>query len=209
MDEGLVRIVGPTEKPRAYADPRGGEAYHVNGSGRRSIGFPVTKGDRRGFLTAGHRGTVGSSITGHDRTAQGTFQGSSFPGDDHAWIATNGDRTATPHVKGAAGVDVTVGGSTRAPVGSSVRRSGSTTGRHRGTIEQHDTCVTYSEGTVRGATRTTVCAEPGDSGGAYVSGDQAQGVTSGGSGNRTTGGTTYHRPVDEILSAYGLTLVTG
>lgn len=58
-------------------------------------------------------------------------------------------------------------------------------------------------------TRTTACAEPGDSGGAYISGDRAQGVTSGGSGNRTTGGTTYYQPVDEILSAYGLTLVTG
>ncbi|SEQ43136.1 streptogrisin C, partial [Streptomyces radiopugnans] len=47
---------------------------------------------------------------------------------------------------------------------------------------------------------------PGDSGGSYISGNQAQGVTSGGSGNCRTGGTTYHQPVNEILSAYGLTL---
>ena len=38
---------------------------------------------------------------------------------------------------------------------------------------------------------------------------QAQGVTSGGSGNCTVGGTTYFQPVNEILSAYGLSLVTG
>jgi streptogrisin C len=61
---------------------------------------------------------------------------------------------------------------------------------------------------VTGLTRTNVCAEPGDSGGSWLSGNQAQGVTSGGSGNCSSGGTTYFQPVNEILSAYGLTLVT-
>ncbi|MFC7643765.1 trypsin-like serine protease [Streptosporangium lutulentum] len=60
-----------------------------------------------------------------------------------------------------------------------------------------------------GLIRTSVCAEPGDSGGSLVSGSQAQGVTSGGSGNCTSGGTTYFQPINEILQAYGLTLVTG
>jgi hypothetical protein len=41
------------------------------------------------------------------------------------------------------------------------------------------------------------------------SGAQAQGVTSGGSGNCQSGGTTYFQPVNEILSAYGLTLTRG
>jgi streptogrisin C len=39
-----------------------------------------------------------------------------------------------------------------------------------------------------------------------MSGTQAQGVTSGGSGNCSSGGTTYFQPVGEILSTYGLTL---
>ena len=34
-------------------------------------------------------------------------------------------------------------------------------------------------------------------------------MTSGGSGNCSSGGTTYFQPVNEILSAYGLTLTTG
>jgi hypothetical protein len=38
--------------------------------------------------------------------------------------------------------------------------------------------------------------------------DQAQGVTSGGSGNCTEGGVTYFQPVGEILTVYGLSLVT-
>ena len=54
-----------------------------------------------------------------------------------------------------------------------------------------------------------MCAEPGDSGGSLIAGTQAQGVTSGGSGNCSSGGTTYFQPVNEILSAYGLTLTTG
>jgi streptogrisin C len=53
-----------------------------------------------------------------------------------------------------------------------------------------------------------VCAEPGDSGGPFVSGTQAQGVTSGGSGDCTSGGTTFFQPVNPILSDFGLTLKT-
>jgi streptogrisin C len=43
----------------------------------------------------------------------------------------------------------------------------------------------------------------------WLSGNQAQGVTSGGSGNCASSGTTYFQPVNEILGRYGLTLVTG
>ncbi len=87
-------------------------------------------------------------------------------------------------------------------------RSGSTTGRHCGTVRQLNSSVTYQEGTVTGVTRTSVCTEPGDSGGSFVSGGQAQGVTSGGTGDRTSGGTTYFQPVNPILQSYGLTLKT-
>lgn len=96
----------------------------------------------------------------------------------------------------------------QALTGAAVCRSGSTTGWHCGTIEQHDTSVTYAEGTIDGVTRTSVCAEPGDSGGSYISGTQAQGVTSGGSGDCTSGGTTFYQPINPVLSTYGLTLRT-
>jgi streptogrisin C len=61
---------------------------------------------------------------------------------------------------------------------------------------------------VYGVTRTDVCAEPGDSGGSFVSGTEAQGMTSGGSGDCGSGGTTYFQPVQPALDAFGLTLVT-
>ncbi|MDI3418650.1 S1 family peptidase [Streptomyces luteolus] len=204
----MARIDSTTQRPRALYDLRGGDAYYMNGSGRCSVGFPVTKGDQQGFATAGHCGRPGTTTSGYNQVAQGTFQASTFPGRDMAWVATNSQWTATPYVKGQGGANVRVTGSTQQPVGASICRSGSTTGWHCGTIQQHNTSVTYPEGTISGVTRTSVCAEPGDSGGSYISGSQAQGVTSGGSGNCRSGGTTFHQPINPLLQAYGLTLRT-
>jgi streptogrisin C len=62
---------------------------------------------------------------------------------------------------------------------------------------------------VFGLTRTTACAEPGDSGGSFVAANgQAQGVTSGGSGNCTFGGVTFFQPLNPMLNSYNLSLVT-
>ncbi|MEV8321352.1 carbohydrate-binding protein [Streptomyces sp. NPDC059900] len=202
----LVRIERTTQRPRPLYDLVGGEAYYMGG--RCSIGFPVTKGTQQGFATAGHCGRAGTATSGYNQVAQGTFQASIFPGRDMAWVATNSQWTATPYVKGQGGQKVGVGGSTQSPVGASICRSGSTTGWHCGTIQQHNTSVTYPEGTISGVTRTTVCAEPGDSGGSFISGSQAQGVTSGGSGNCSSGGTTFHQPINPLLQQYGLTLRT-
>jgi len=130
------------------------------------------------------------------------------PGSDHAWVATNAHWTPRPLVNGYGNGEVPVTGSTEALEGSSVCRSGSTSGWHCGTIRQRDATVTYPQGTVHGMARTTVCSEPGDSGGPFLSGSQAQGVTSGGTGNCTSGGTTYFSPVNPALRAYGLTLAT-
>ncbi|MFI5805951.1 carbohydrate-binding protein [Streptomyces sp. NPDC051561] len=201
----LVRTEKSAQRPRPLYDLKGGDAYYMNGSGRCSIGFPVTKGTQQGFATAGHCGRPGTTTTGYNQVAQGSFQASTFPGRDTAWVATNTNWTATPYVNGSS---AQVAGSTQAAVGSSVCRSGSTTGWHCGTIQQHNTSVTYPEGTISGVTRTSVCAEPGDSGGSFISGSQAQGVTSGGSGNCSSGGTTFYQPINPLLQGYGLTLKT-
>ncbi|GGT36521.1 serine protease [Streptomyces atratus] len=204
----MVTVSRSSEKPRTFADLRGGDAHYMNGSGRCSIGFPVKRGSSQsGSVSAGHCGTPGVSASGYNQQAQGSFQGSTFPGRDYSWVATNTNWTPRALVNGYGNGDVTVTGSTEALEGSSVCRSGSTTGWHCGTVQQRNTSVTYQEGTVSGVTRTDVCAEPGDSGGSFISGSQAQGVTSGGSGNCSQGGTTYFQPVNPALQAYGLTLV--
>lgn len=90
-----------------------------------------------------------------------------------------------------------------ATVGQKVKRSGSTTHVHDGTVKALDASVNYQEGTVEGLIQTDVCAEPGDSGGALYDGESALGLTSGGSGNCSSGGETYFQPVPAALKAVG------
>ncbi|MFJ9697286.1 S1 family peptidase [Kitasatospora sp. NPDC101183] len=209
VDRSLVRVERATATPRPLADLRGGDAYYIDNAARCSIGFPVTQNGQPGFVSAGHCGQPGSNATDAGGSSIGTFQGSTFPGNDYSWVAANQGWTAQPQVNDYAGGVVTVSGSSEQSVGGSVCRSGSTTGWHCGTVEELNATVNYAEGSVYGLTRTNVCAEPGDSGGSFISGNQAQGVTSGGSGDCSSGGETYFQPVNAILSTYGLTLATG
>ena len=204
IDPALARIEETTERPQLFYDIRGGDAYYP-GNSRCSVGFSVT----RGFVTAGHCGGVGTTTRGYNGVAQGTVRGSIFPGNDMAWVETNANWTPRPWVNRYSG-NIVVNGSAEAPINAAVCRSGSTTGYRCGTLTHKNRTVNYAQGSVRGLTRTTACAEPGDSGGSFIaSGINAQGVTSGGSGNCTYGGVTYFQPVNPILSRYGLTLVRG
>lgn len=196
VPQDAISYATGVEAPETLASIRGGMAYYI-GSGRCSVGFAV----QGGFVTAGHCGSVGASTT------YGTFQGSSFPGDDYAWVSTPG-HDPVGQVEDYSGGTVAVTGSTSAAVGATVCRSGSTTGWSCGQVQAYNATVSYAEGTVTGLIRTSVCAEPGDSGGSLLAGNQAQGVTSGGSGSCRTGGTTFFQPVNEILDAYGLQLLT-
>ncbi|AZQ32755.1 trypsin-like serine protease [Streptomyces cyaneochromogenes] len=208
LEDKGVGIRVSAERPRVLDDVVGGDAYYIESSARCSVGFSVTKDEQQGFASAGHCGDPDDSTAGYNLADQGKFQASTFPSKDMSWIAVNGDWTATAEVKGEGGQRTQVTGSVQALVGASICRSGSTTGWHCGTIQQHDTSVSYSQGVVDGVTETTVCAEPGDSGGPYLSGSQAQGVTSGGSGNCTSGGVTFYQPINPILSDFGLVLKT-
>ncbi len=203
VDATAIRIsIG--QAPRTLYDIRGGDQYVINGNTLCSVGFAVNGG----FVTAGHCGATGSSTLGYNNVSQGTFAGSSFPGNDYAWVRTNSNWTPRPWVNNYSGGSVAVAGSREVAVGSSICRSGRTTGWRCGVIQAKNVTVNYSGSLVYGLTQTTACAEGGDSGGAWITGDQAQGVTSGGSGNCSVGGTTFYQPVNEILGAYGLSLTT-
>jgi hypothetical protein len=192
--------------PTTFATIRGGDAYLINRAGRCSVGFSVTGG----FVSAGHCGVAGNTASTTGGVTIGTFSGSVFPGSgDYAYIRGSTGNTYTGRINNYAGSTLPVSGSTAAATGASICRSGSTTGVFCGTVRSLGATVSYAEGRVTGLTQTSVCAEPGDSGGSFYSGAQAQGVTSGGSGNCQVGGTTYFQPVNEILSAYGLTLTRG
>ncbi|WPO70713.1 S1 family peptidase [Streptomyces sp. KN37] len=201
-----IRVDTVPEAPRTYAAGTvGGDPYYT-GNVRCSIGFSV----HGGFVTAGHCGKAGAAVRGWDGSAIGAFQGSSFPDNDYAWVSVGNGWWTVPVVLGWGTVpDQLVRGSAEAPVGASICRSGSTTKWHCGRLLAKNETVNYSDGTVvHQLTKTSVCAQGGDSGGSFISGDQAQGVTSGGWGNCTSGGETWFQPVNEILQRYGLRLHT-
>ncbi|MFD0370963.1 S1 family peptidase [Streptomyces sp. NPDC059071] len=183
----------------------GGDAIYAS-SWRCSLGFNVK--DSAGnyyFLTAGHcTDGAGTWYSNSSRTTVlGSTSGSSFPNNDYGIVRyTNSTVTKSGSV---GSVDIT--SAANATVGMSVTRRGSTTGIHSGSVTGLNATVNYGGGDiVYGMIRTNVCAEPGDSGGPLYSGSRAIGLTSGGSGNCSTGGTTFFQPVTEALSAYGVSV---
>ena len=178
----------------------GGDAIYTS-SARCSLGFNVRSGSTYYFLTAGHCTNIGSTWTNGSSTL-GTRAGTSFPGNDYGIVRYT---TTSITISGTVGSqDITTAGTPA--VGSTVYRRGSTTGIHSGRVTALNSTVNYSQGTVSGLIRTTVCAEPGDSGGSLYSGTTALGLTSGGSGNCSSGGVTYFQPVTEPLSVYGVSV---
>ncbi len=184
----------------------GGQAIYGGGY-RCSLGFNVVSGGTYYFLTAGHC----TNLTGTwyadsgQSSVLGSTAGSSFPGDDYGIVQyTTSPGSGDVYLYGGGYQDITAAGN--AYVGQSVTRSGSTTGVHGGTVQALNATVNYAEGTVYGLIQTNVCAEGGDSGGSLFAGSTALGLTSGGSGNCTFGGTTYFQPVTEALSVYGVSV---
>ncbi|MEU6678619.1 S1 family peptidase [Streptomyces sp. NPDC046925] len=202
---GPVQVATVDKAPSTFAAGTvGGDPYYT-GNVRCSIGFSV----HGGFVTAGHCGQTGAAVRGWDNSAIGNFRGSSFPDNDYAWVSVGNGWWTVPVVLGWGTVsDQLVRGSNEAPIGASICRSGSTTHWHCGNVLAKNETVNYSQGAVHQMTKTSVCAEGGDSGGSFISGDQAQGVTSGGWGNCSGGGETWYQPINEILNRYGLTLHT-
>ncbi|MFB9902832.1 S1 family peptidase [Allokutzneria oryzae] len=127
-------------------------------------------------------------------------------------VYTHGSSAGSPAVRGSA----------RTAVGGAICKSGATSGWTCGTVRSYDVSVTYTDPnggpntTVTGLASSSVCTMSGDSGGAYISGDQAQGMTSGGpmgqqctfNGGNQSGKSSYFQPLTDALSHYGLTLTT-
>ncbi len=182
----------------------GGDAIFGSGS-RCSLGFNVVKDGEPYFLTAGHcTESVASWSDSQGGQAIGTTEGSSFPENDYGLVKYTSDIAHPSEVNLYDGSTQQITEAGDATVGQAVVRSGSTTQVHDGEVTALDATVNYGNGDiVNGLIQTTVCAEPGDSGGALFAGSTALGLTSGGSGNCSSGGTTFFQPVPEALAAYG------
>ncbi|MFD9163082.1 S1 family peptidase [Streptomyces sp. NPDC059558] len=182
----------------------GGDAIYAS-SWRCSLGFNVRSGSNYYALTAGHcTDGAGTWWTNSARTTVlGSTTGSSFPTNDYGLIKYASNTPVPPGTVGSQDITSAV----NATVNMSVTRRGSTTGIHSGRVTGLNATVNYGGGdVVYGMIRTNVCAEPGDSGGPLYSGTRAVGLTSGGSGNCSSGGTTFFQPVVEALNAYGVSV---
>ncbi|MFF3207893.1 S1 family peptidase [Streptomyces sp. NPDC002962] len=181
----------------------GGDAI-TGGTGRCSLGFNVVKGGEPYFLTAGHCTDAISTWSDSSGTRIGANEVSSFPDNDYGLVKYTAEVDHPSEVDLYNGSAQQITGAAEATVGMKVTRSGSTTQVHSGTVTGLDATVNYGNGdVVNGLIQTDVCAEPGDSGGSLFSGSSAVGLTSGGSGDCTSGGETFFQPVTEALSATG------
>lgn len=202
-------LLGTT--PALAAAPRtpmplggGSHLYSVPGSRGCTAGFAATSAAAGWYLIASPGcGSTGTTVYSGNGVLVGTITaGQTTSGAALVHVTNHTDWTLVGWVGGATPFT----GSTQAPIGASVCLIGVGTGIHCGTIQARNVTVSFPTGVLTGLTRTSVCAEPGSPAVTFVSGNQGQGVLVGGSGNCTSGGTTYFAPLAPILSAYGLTL---
>lgn len=184
--------------------------------GACSVGFSVSQGPHIGFATAAHCGapnryvTHGGETIGHFSQINNTY--------DNAWVAVFPGHNTMPYVNDYFTFNalLPIRGSAVAAIGAGVCRSGRTTGFKCGHIRAYN--VSYnagSFGTILGLTQSDACGAKGDSGGSWLSGDQAQGVTSAGNlpdGSKSNCGVpvanrkTFFAPINPLLERFGLTL---
>lgn len=185
----------------------GGQYIYGSDDSECSLGFNVRRGAVFYFLTAGHcTESAGTWYLSNDAVA-GVRAGSSYPGNDYGIVRYTNSRVRKDgmvYLYNGYRRDIT--GMGTPVVGTTVERSGITSGRRRGRITGLNTVVYYGNDRLTGMIQTNVCSEPGDSGGPLFRGSAALGLTSGGWGDCRRGGETWFQPVIEPVRRYGVTV---
>ncbi|GAA2798807.1 S1 family peptidase [Kribbella solani] len=209
-DRVTVRRVAGTI--RTTADDfglRGGLQVDKNTGYVCSLGFNArTRKGNRIFLTAGHC-TSGKPSFSRNGYVLGNTYTSTFPGHDFGSVGVIEGWDQQGYVEGWGSGNVAVKGIADATVGSTVCKSGKSTGWTCGRIVARNVTVNYGNNrVVRGLFQHTACVESGDSGGANMTGNYAQGITSGaalidGQCLEKSGQTneSYAQPIGEVLRA--------
>lgn len=214
------------EANRVQIAVKGGDKVTMASGGYCSAGFPArTSSGRKVMIWAGHC-VEGQSTFSVGGTKIGTPAGTAFGSYDGVAdrdigaVYIDAEDQMTTQVNGyGRTVSQADKGPWKAPVGTDMCKSGATSGITCGQVSSYNNSVTYSDNSgrtvaqVSGLGRSTVCTAPGDSGGAYVSGGYAVGMTSGGPSSQTctfnggylSGKSSYFQPVTDALSYYGLT----
>ncbi len=180
-DQVTVRRVSGTI--RTTADDfslRGGVQVDKNTGYVCSLGFNAqTRKGNRIFLTAGHC-TSGKPSFSRNGYVLGDTYTSTFPGSDFGSVGVIEGWDQQGYVEGWGNGNVAVKGIADATIGSTLCKSGKSTGWTCGRIVARNVTVNYGNNrVVRGLFEHTACVEAGDSGGANMTGNYAQGITSG------------------------------
>jgi hypothetical protein len=169
------------------------------------LGFNAKAGATYYFLAAAHCvPAVGGTVYAGTGTVLGVVAARD-PSHDHALVRYTNATIAKPSAVNlfAGGLQpITSFGS--GTVGQAVRRTGPN-GVRSGTITALNVTINYAGGTVYNMIRTTVCSEPGESGGPLFAGTVGIGLNWGGSGNCATGGASYYSSTRRAATAYGVT----
>ncbi|WP_405058705.1 S1 family peptidase [Kribbella sp. NBC_01505] len=211
------------------ADVIGGQIMDLVPGTNCSLGFSGTRnGGDNVMLSAGHCVEGNPMVQNRSGVRLGAGVASRFrtgsPSVDMGLMDIDSSNVGRGYIDNRNGQTTRVTGSSKAPVGSTICKAGNTTGWTCGTITQYNLTVNYggAGGSVTrtsGLARSTVCTEGGDSGGAYISGTVAQGMTSGGpsdghdcgfnQGGNATGSYSFYQPVVDAAQYYGVTLTLG
>lgn len=224
-----IKALGPGVQVR-YVDGRlvqqagdvnPGDAWYPGSESPCSVGFPAT--DAQGgkhFVTAGHC-TNDANQAAYGDTGQQNKIGTSNVGGSRSVNAREGDMgvvavteagwnlSADVNTYGGSAVRVT--GSAEALAGDAVCHSGKTSPYWEcGKVLKVNQSIDYGNVVIDGLTVTDACSEGGDSGGAWLRGDKAVGLHSG--GEPTCGGSgkenSIFQPANEALTKWNLTLFT-
>lgn len=216
---GVTVQKGQTGGDVVTADVIPGQIMDLDPGTNCSLGFPGTTSDGDNvLLTAGHCVEGNPDILDRNGNHIGRGVATEFPRTDMGLMDIDDEDTGRGYVDTRKGTTVRITGSSKAPVGTTLCKAGNTTGWTCGRISAYNQTVRYSGESVAttGLAKSTVCTEGGDSGGAYIAGNTAQGMTSGGpndghdcgynQGSNATGSYSFYQPVVDAANTYGVTL---
>ncbi|MFI5709861.1 proprotein convertase P-domain-containing protein [Kribbella sp. NPDC051620] len=216
----VVRVNTQVEQQSGEVNP--GDPWWPGSESNCSVGFPATDAQgNKHFVTAGHC-TNDANQAAYGASGQSNKLGTSNVGGTHSINAREGDMgvvdvtesgwTISPNVNTWGSPAVTVSGSADAIVGDAVCHSGNTAPNWEcGTVTAVNQSIDYGNVVIDGLSTTNACSEGGDSGGAWLRGDKAVGLHSGGNSSCVQGdsGNSIFQPVNEALAKWNLTLLTG
>lgn len=227
-DYGDAVVVEQGEPVTSHATFTGGDkAVLTDSGGYCSAGFPA-----RSISGVDYMIWAGHCLEGMDeiRSESGTLLATAY---DTEFVSYDGQPDQDIGLaKLAPGVDLTSAvndygyeqridatrGTWTPPVGTDACKSGATSGITCGEVTGYGITVNYTDAQgreqarVSGLASSSICTAPGDSGGAYVAGGYAIGMTSGGPAGQSCGfdqgyveGTSsFFQPVEDALDEYGL-----